>query len=201
MLMKKEQLREYEKKRKKAICDNLSDDEKEQVRKDDKKRKMNKRSQTLDERNSIFNNLQMCSMVDPFMLSSQAFRLTEGDFEIAFQEGPAYIYICWKFEFWQNVIKFKELKYQTDIYNERVTGKSDWVCKSCHNSMSKKKMPMQTQVNNMELSPKFSELNKLCPSQLMLVSKIIPFMFLVAKTKGAQHGLKGQCVLVPTELK
>ena len=93
------------------------------------------------------------------------------------------------------------MKYQTDIYNERVTGKSDWVCKSCHNSMSKKKMPMQTQVNNMELSPKFSELNKLCPSQLMLVSKIIPFMFLVAKTKGAQHGLKGQCVLVPTELK
>ena len=145
MLMKKEQLREYEKKRKKAICDNLSDDEKEQVRKYDKKRKMNKHLQTLDERKSIFNNLQICSIVDPFILSSQAFRLTEEDFEIAFQEGPAYIYdICWKFEFWQNVIKFKELKYQTDIYNECVTGKSDWVCKSCHNSMSKKKMPMQT---------------------------------------------------------
>ena len=26
-------------------------------------------------------------------------------------------------------------------------------------------------------------------------------MFLVAKAKGAQHGLKGQCVLVPTGLK
>ena len=26
-------------------------------------------------------------------------------------------------------------------------------------------------------------------------------MFIVAKTKGAQHGLKGQCVLVPTDLK
>ena len=49
----------------------------------------------------------------------------------------------------------------------------------------------------MELCPKFSELNKLCPLQLMLVSKITPFVFLVAKTKGAQHGLKGQCVLVP----
>ena len=56
-------------------------------------------------------------------------------------------------------------------------------------------------INNMELCPKFSELNKLCPLQLMLVSKITPFVFLVAKTKGAQHGLKGQCVLVPTELK
>ena len=26
-------------------------------------------------------------------------------------------------------------------------------------------------------------------------------MFIVAKAKGAQHGLKGQCVLVPTGLK
>ena len=36
MLMKKK-LRKYEKKGKKAIYNNLSDDEKEQVRKDDKK--------------------------------------------------------------------------------------------------------------------------------------------------------------------
>ena len=35
----------------------------------------------------------------------------------------------------------------------------------------------------------------------MLISQIIPFMFLVAKIKGAQHGLKGQCVLVPWDLK
>ena len=30
-----------------------------------------------------------------------------------------------------NVIKLKESKYQTDIYNKWTTGKSDWVCKSC----------------------------------------------------------------------
>ena len=53
----------------------------------------------------------------------------------------------------------------------------------------------------MELCPKFSELYSLCPIDLMLNSQIIPFMFIVAKTKGAQHGLKGQCVLVPTGLK
>ena len=39
-----------------------------------------------------------------------------------------------------------------------------------------------------------------CTIELMLVSQIIPFMFIIAKTKGAQHGLKGQCVLVPTDL-
>ena len=37
--------------------DSLSDDEKDQVRKSDKKRKMDKRLQTLDERNSIFDNV------------------------------------------------------------------------------------------------------------------------------------------------
>ena len=62
-------------------------------------------------------------------------------------------------------------------------------------------MPKQAQVNNTELCPEFSELSGLCPIQLMLISQIIPFMFTVSKTKGAQHGFKGQCVLVPTDLK
>ena len=34
----------------------------------------------------------------------------------------------------------------------------------------------------------------------MLTYQIIPFMFIVAKMEGAQHGHKGQCVLVPTGL-
>ena len=67
--------------------------------------------------------------------------------------------------------------------------------------MMKNKMLIQTQLNNMELRPKFSELDRLCLIELMLISQVIPFMFVVAKTKGAQHGLKGQCVSVPTDLK
>ena len=65
----------------------------------------------------------------------------------------------------------------------------------------KNKIPMQAQLNNMETCPKFSELDRLCPIELVLISQIIPFMFIFAKTKGAQHGLKGKCVLVPTNLK
>ena len=65
----------------------------------------------------------------------------------------------------------------------------------------KSKMPMQAQLNNMELCPKFSELDSLCPIELILISQIIPFMFIVEKMKGAWHGLKGQCILVPTDLK
>ncbi len=62
-------------------------------------------------------------------------------------------------------------------------------------------MPAQAQAYNLSLCPKFEELENLCPLELMLISKIIPFMFIVARTKGAQHGLKGQCVLVPADLK
>ena len=41
----------------------------------------------------------------------------------------------------------------------------------------------------------------ICTIQLMLLSQIIPFMFIDAKAKGAQHVLKGHCVLVLTDLK
>ena len=44
-----------------------------------------------------------------------------------------------------------EPKYQTSICNDCATGKSGWICKSFHNSMSKNKIPMQAHVNNMEL--------------------------------------------------
>ena len=60
---------------------------------------------------------------------------------------------------------------------------------------------MQAQKNNIELSPKFNEFESLYPVELMLISQIIPSMFIVAKAKGAQHGLKGQFVLAPVDLK
>ena len=84
-------MKKYEKKGTRVKCDSLGDDEKEQVRKNDKKRKMDKRLQTLDERSSIFNNVQMCSMTDPCILTTPAFRLIEQDFKGAIQEGPANI--------------------------------------------------------------------------------------------------------------
>ena len=149
---------------------------------------MGKGLQTLDERNSVFNNIQMCSMVVLSILTTPAFRLIKEDFKNVVQEGPTYICdICWKFEFRRNAIKLKEPKYKTHIYNGCTSGKSDWICKSCHNFMSKNKIPMQTQVSNMELRLKFSELNRLCPVELMLISQIIPLIFIVAKMKGAKH--------------
>ena len=101
----KEQLRKREKKGKKAMRDNHDDEKNEHSKIEENKRKkakhdnlnvaekeqkknMNKRLQTLDERNSIFNNVQMCSIVDPSILTTPTFRLIEEDFKSAIQEGP-----------------------------------------------------------------------------------------------------------------
>ena len=198
----KTKIRNDDKKRKKEMHDDLDDDENSKIRNDDKKRKKEIREKAKDKRNDIFNSVQTCSMVDPCILKTPAFKLVEEEFKSAIKEGPTYICdICWKYEFRKNVIKLQDSKYERSLYEECTTGKAEWICRSCHTSLSKKKMPMQAQANNLKLCPKFEELDNLCPIELMLISQIIPFMFIVAKTKGAQHGLKGQCVLVPADLK
>ena len=112
----------------------------------------------------------MCSMTDPCILTTPAFRLTEEDFKGTIQEGPTYICdICWKFVFQRNIIKLKESSNKIDIYNKCTTCKSDRIC-SCHNYMMKSKTPMQAQLNNMELSPEFNEVDRLCSIELMLIS-------------------------------
>ena len=164
---KKERIKIEDSKRKKRH-DNLNNNEKEHLRKYDEKGK------TLDERSSIFNNVQMCSMVDPSILTTPAFRFIEKVFKTAILEGPTYICdIFWKFKFQRNVIKLKELEHHTDICNECTSGKS---CKNCH-KMSKNKMPMQAQLHKLEFCPKFTELDRLSPIELMPIPQITSYVY------------------------
>ena len=185
------------------MCDNLDDHKREQIWYSDKNRKKNKSIEIKDERKEVLDNVQRCSMVDSFILTTPAFKINKKDFKSAIQEGPTHICdICWKSEFWKNVIKLHALKYQTGIGNKFSTGKSDWICRSCHKSILKNKVPMQAQKIKMELCPNFNKFEGLCLIELMLISQIIPFVFIVSKMKGAKHGLKGSSwSLVPTDLK
>ena len=74
-IMRKKNIKIEDWKRKKTNRDNFDNNEKEQLKKYGKKRKKGKRLQILDERNNIFNNFQMCSMVDSSILTTPAFRL------------------------------------------------------------------------------------------------------------------------------
>ena len=62
-------------------------------------------------------------------------------------------------------------------------------------------MPIQAQTNNLQLCLGIEELDCLSPIELMFISQIIPFILIVAKVKGTQHGLKEQCLLGPANLK
>ena len=91
-----------------------------------------------------------------------------------------------------------EPKYPADIYNKYPTGKSNWVCKSCHNSMSKNKM--QVQVNNLELLPYIQQVEWTLSNWFNVNFSNHTIYVYCPKTKGVLHGLKRQCFLVPTDL-
>ena len=85
----KVQLRKFEKKERKLCAIALGMMRKKNSEKNDK-RKMDKRLQTLDKRSSVCNNVQMCSMTDPCLLTTPAFRLIE-DFKITIEKCPTNI--------------------------------------------------------------------------------------------------------------
>ena len=127
----------------------------------------------------------MCSITDPYILTTPAVRLIEGDLNGAIQEGPAYICdVCWKFEFRRNFIKLKEPNRSiklTFIMNALLVNQIGYV--KVVTILCPQKMPMQEHLNDMKLCPIFSKLDRLCPTELNLISQTIQFMFIVAKRK------------------
>ena len=67
-------------------------------------------------------------------------------------------------------------------------------------------MPPRSQANSLELDPILDafldqDIKELYPIELILIEQIIPFMLITAKHASEQWGLKGQCVLIPADLK
>jgi len=158
----------------------------------------------------VVNNFDMTSTN---ILDTDAYIHLQNKFEKAINEGPTYICnICIKFEYKKYVVKLNESKYDNsdNAFNNCVTQTKSidgekYVCLNCHRYLlgkknMKGKIPPQAYMNNLQLNETIEELNDLCPLETSLVSQIIPFMFIVQKHKGAQHGLRGQVVLVPSDL-
>ena len=188
---------------------NKNDSEKEKVRQQDKSRKQNSRLLNKKEKEKEFKNVQNLSMVDPSITKTKAFEIVKEDFDYAVNEGPTNkCHICIKWEYKGNGKKFLHKEYESllmfelcDVPNTNCDSEEQyWICHSCDKAIKKEKLPVQAQANNLQLSQKLPELDELCPIEMMLVSQIIPFMFIVPKHKGGQQGLKGQCVMVPANL-
>ena len=122
--------------------------------------------------------------------------------------GPDYVCACcWRLMYRSCVVHLNRHKYSklsehliTSYLNHEITNDKEWVCTTCHNQLKKGNMPAQSQANKLSL-PKIPEtLSRLFPLEIQLIAKIIPFMKIVAMPRGAQHGIKGQVVLVPADL-
>ena len=149
----------------------------------------------------MFNDVQGQSMVDPSVLNTPAYKLIQKEYLSEIKKGPDYVCdICHQCKWRENVLKLDHSRYNEEIFHNCHTGESHWICKNCDDVMKQNKMPMQAHKNGLEHCPRVKELDDLCALGITLISQIIPFMFIVAKHKGAQHGLKGQCVLVPANL-
>ena len=175
------------------------------------------------EREKAFEEVQGMSVVDPNILDTAAYFIIEDDWLKETTVGPEYCCdICLQWCCKSNMLKLKTSNYDQeildrcykDVYIQKnpekfercFNGKQEWICKTCHKYFLKSKMPPRSQANSLELDPivdVFLEQadKELYPIELMLISQIIPFMFITAKHTSKQWGLKGQCVLVLADLK
>ena len=186
---------------KKAMRKN-HDNEIEADQKSDQKRKKAKCGESNSKMDNAFKAVEDMSVVDPVVLNTEAYKIIQKNFINAITEGPTFICdICIEFHFKNNVMVLNPSKYDEHLLKKCSQGKSKLICKTCDRHMSRKKMPAKVQANNLKPCPKVKELDDLCSLELTLVLQVIPFMYIVGKQKGAQHGLKGQCVLVLANLK
>ncbi|XP_070559937.1 uncharacterized protein [Ptychodera flava] len=137
-----------------------------------------------------------------------AFEIILDDFFQAIRSGPTYsCNCCNRFMYKSAVICYKAENYsQTDIdllrqcVRDNKSEGSLWLCKTCHRSLQSNRMPAQAVANNLEVEPIPKQLSSLCQLESQLITRIIPFMKIVALPSGGQHGLRGQVVLVPSNI-
>ena len=183
---------------------NMTEDEKAQEKQNDKERKDKFRKTNKAEEAKSFQEFEDLSKVDHSILNSDAFKIIKQKFDEDVSEGPEYDSdICWKTCFKRGVKKLKQENYEKheELYNKCKKDVSKWICNSCHAKLLRGKIPSDAIVNGLDLCELVDELNSLNQLEHALLCQIMPFMSIVARHRGAQSGLKGQVVLVPTDLK
>ena len=117
--------------------------------------------------------------------------------------GPEFVCdICWKTCFRQSVRHLDASNYLQfeENYNDCRQKFSQWICNPCHAKLVKGKMPPDAISNDLSLCEQHDAVTSLNDIEHVLICQSMPFMSIVARHKGAQSGLKGQVVLVPTDL-
>ena len=75
-----------------------------------------------------------------------------------------------------------------------------YICHQCDKSLKNNQIPVICSVNGMHLETVPDQLKDLSSLELQLISKVLPFMKIVPLYTGAQKGIRGQVVLVPSDI-
>ena len=145
--------------------------------------------------------------------SKATLKAASDTFTSAVKRGPDYVCTCCHRLMYQQSVqgfhwdKYTKLPKATSDkvfdaqYLRRSVNQEVWICKTCHRTLKRGKMPAQAKGNNLGLAdipPELSNLNKL---ETRLISLRIPFMKIVSLATGKQKKISGPAINVPTDLK
>ncbi|MCP3900043.1 MAG: hypothetical protein GY707_10055, partial [Desulfobacteraceae bacterium] len=128
------------------------------------------------------------------------------NFRNIISQAPEYICtICNRKLYRRSVKKVNESQYpKQDIYKQCAESSQsptkDWVCRNCHRHLKSGSMPPQAIANMLTIDEIPSILVDLCQLERQLLALILPFMTIVPLQRGAQMGLRGHVILVPTNI-
>ncbi len=124
----------------------------------------------------------------------------------AIQQGPTYpCSCCSRLLYRRSVVHCVKERYKKFAGAELNTilpteSQPSWICMTCHNTLKRGRLPAQATANQLGLEKIPEVLSKCCSFETQLISKVICFQKIFKKPRGAQHGIKGQAVLVPADL-
>ena len=133
-----------------------------------------------------------------------AFEMVLDKYFSEIKSGPTYICNCCnRYMYRTAVLQFKKENFKgidSNLFTEHISEGGKWLCVTCKRYLNSGQVPAQSLGNHLQLVPIPEQLASLCHLERQLISRIIPFMKIMALPKGGQHGLRGQVVLVPAKV-
>ena len=117
---------------------------------------------------------------------------------------------CHRMLFLKSMLVFDIEKYELDGHCVRVLDECyrfkdddkgiEYICQTCHKDLKRKKLPVQSVANTLELPDVPEQLQGLTRLECRCIGLRIPFMMLRALRKGGLGQIRGPCVNVPASL-
>ncbi|KAK3100749.1 hypothetical protein FSP39_024640 [Pinctada imbricata] len=183
--------REKDKQQHETQRQNLCESKRNQVREKDRVYKKKVRSSSRLSSREIFHTYEAVENVIQHFFKS-------------IKDGPNYsCCVCYRYLYRTSVKRLRQpLQDKALQLSIWLSKESDdlWICLTCANYLTSGKLPAQAQCNNLAVTKSPEVLKKLFTLEKQIICKIIPFMKIFSLPKGSQHGLKGQVVLVPSNV-